>query len=91
MYRNYKLFLGEDGFEVVRVDYSIASIPPFKIDIPSFSKSIQFGTKITRVEFDDKIELGEILGLPCLFSGQNLSNRKILKVFMIHNNINGIS
>ena len=85
------MFLDEDRFEVVRVNYSIASIPLFKIDIPSSSKSIQFGTKITRVEFDDKIELEEILGLPCLPPGQNLSNRKILKVFIIHNNVNGIS
>ena len=42
------------------------------------------------MEPDDKVELGEILGPPCLPLGQYLSSRKILKVLMIRNNINGI-
>ena len=90
LYRDHKLFLSEDGFEVVRVDCGIASILPFRIDIPLSSESVQFGAKTTRVEPDDKIELGEVLGLPCLPLGQHLGSRKILKVFMIHNNIDGI-
>ena len=55
------MFLSEDGFEVVRVNYSIASIPPFRIDITLSSESVQFGAKTTRVEPDDKIVLGEVL------------------------------
>ena len=47
-YRDCKLFLNEDRFEVVRVDCSIVSIPFFRIDVPSSSKSIQFGAKMTR-------------------------------------------
>ena len=47
-YRGCKLFLSEDEFEVVRVDYDITSIPPFRIDVPLSSESIQFGTKTTR-------------------------------------------
>jgi len=39
-YRGYKLFLSEDGLEVVRVDCGIASILPFRIDVPSSSESI---------------------------------------------------
>ena len=72
----------------MKVDCSIASIPPFRIDVPSFSKSI--GTETTRIESDNKVELEEILGPPCLFLGQYLGSRKILKILMIHNNINGI-
>ena len=45
---------------------------------------------MTRVESDNKVELGEVLGLPCLPPDQYLGSRKILKVFMIHNNIDGI-
>jgi len=41
LYKGYKLFLSEDGLEVVRVDSGIASIPLFRIDVPSFSESIQ--------------------------------------------------
>ena len=41
LYKGYKLFLSEDGLEVVRVDNDIASILPFRIDILSSSESIQ--------------------------------------------------
>ena len=84
------MFLSEDRFEVVRVDCSIASIPPFRIDIPSSSKSIQFSTEMTKVESDDKIELGKVLGPPYLPLSQYLGSRKILKVLIICNNIDGI-
>jgi len=85
-----KLFLSEDGLEVVRVDCGIASILPFRIDIPSFSESVWFGTETTRAEPDDKVELGEVLGPLCLPPGQYLGSRKILKVLMIHDNVDGI-
>jgi len=90
LYRGCKLFLSKDRFEVVRVDCDIASILPFRIDIPSSSESIQFGVQMTRAKSDNKVELGEVLGPLCLPSGQYLSSRKILKIFMIYNNINGI-
>jgi len=84
------LFLSEDRFEVVRVNCSIASIPPFRIDVLLSSESIQFGAKMTRVEPDNKVELREVLGPPCLPPGQYLGNREILKVLIIRNNVNGI-
>ena len=90
MYRGCKLFLSEDRFEVVRVDCSVASISLFKIDIPLSSESIRFSAETTRVEPDDKVELGEVLGPPCLPLGQYLSSRKILKVLIICNNVDGI-
>ena len=60
------MFLSKDGLEVVRVDYGIASISPFRINVPSSSESIQFGTEMTRAEPDDKVKLGEVLGPLCL-------------------------
>jgi len=84
------LFLSEDELEVVRVDCSVASIPPFRIDVPLSSESIWFCAKTTRVEPDDKVELGKELGPPHLPPGQHLGSRKILKVLMIHNNVDGI-
>jgi len=45
---------------------------------------------MTRAEPDDKVELGEVLGLSHLPPGQYLGSRKILKILMIYNNINGI-
>jgi len=90
-YRGHKLFLSKGWFKVVRVNCSIASIPFFRIDIPLFSKSILFGAKTSRAESDDKVELREVLRPPYLSLDQYLSSRKILKVFMICNNINGKS
>ena len=84
------MFLSEDRLEVVRVDCGIASISPFRIDIPSSSKSIQFGAKMTRVEPNDKVKLGEVLGPLHLSLGQYLGSRKILKILIIRNNIDGI-
>ena len=40
LYRDYKLFLSEDWFEVVRIDCSIASIFPFRVNISLSSKNI---------------------------------------------------
>jgi len=82
--------LSKDGLEVVRVDYGITSILLFRIDVPSSSESIRFGAEMTRVEPDNKIELGEVLGPPHLPPGQHLDSRKILKVFMICNNVDRI-
>ena len=45
---------------------------------------------MTRVEPDDKVELEKILRPPHLPLGQYLSSRKILKVLIIHNNVDGI-
>ena len=55
------MFLSENWFEVVRNNCNIVSIFLFIIDILLFSESIQFGTKITRVESNNKVELREIL------------------------------
>jgi len=90
LYEGCKLFLSEDRFQVVRVDCSVASILPFRIDILLFNESIWFSAKMTRVEPDDKVELGEILRPLCLPPDQYLSSRKILKVLIIHNNVNRI-
>jgi len=89
-YGGCKLFLSEDGLEVVRVDCGVASISPFRIDVPLSSESIRFCAEMTRVEPDDKVELGKVLRPLCLPLGQYLGSRKILKVLMIHNNIDGI-
>ena len=89
-YRGCKLFLSKDGLEVVRVDCGVASIPPFRIDVPLSSESIRFCAEPTRAEPDDKVELKEVLGPPHLPPGQYLGSGKILKVFMIHNNINRV-
>ena len=90
MYGGCKLFLSEDGFEVVKVNCDITSIPPFRIDVLLSSESVQFGAEMTRMEPNDKVELRKILRPPYLPLGQHLGSRKIFKIFMIYNNVNGI-
>ena len=51
-YGGHKLFLSKDWFKVVRVNCDIASILPFRINIPPSSKSVWFGAKMTRTELD---------------------------------------
>ena len=68
-YGGCKLFLSKDGLEVVRVDYGIVSIPPFRIDVLLSSESIWFGVEMTRAEPNDKVELEEILRPPHLPPG----------------------
>ena len=60
------MFLSEDRFEVVRIDYGVASIPLFRINIPLSSESIWFCAKMTRVESDNKVELREVLRPLCV-------------------------
>jgi len=90
LYGGCKLFLSKDRLEVIRVDCGIASIPLFRINVLLSSESIWFSAETTRTEPDDKVELEEVLGLLCLPLGQYLGSRKILKVFIIHNNVDRI-
>ena len=74
----------------MKVNCGIASIPPFRIDVPLSSENIQFCAEMTRAESDDKIELGKVLRPPHLPPGQYLGSRKILKVLIICNNVDEI-
>jgi len=74
----------------MKVDCGIASILSFRIDVPPSSKSIQFGVKMTKTESNNKVVLREILRPPYLPLDQHLGSRKILKVFMIYNNVDRI-
>ena len=82
-YGGYKLFLSKDRLKVVKVDCGVVSIPPFRIDVPSFSKSVQFGAQTTKAEPDDKVKLEEVLGPLYLSPGQYLGSKKILKILSL--------
>jgi len=85
--RGHKLFMNKNQFEFIRINHTIAGISSFRIDILLSSKSIQFDVKITWTKLDNKMKLWEILGLVYLSMGQYLSSGKILKIFMIYNNV----
>ena len=74
--------------EVGRIDSGIVAISPFGIDIPTSSQGVRFSTKFARVETDNEVKSGEILGPAGLSVGQYFDSREILQVFVISDNIN---
>ena len=53
------MFLHEHRSEVSQIYAGIITSPLFRIDIPSSSKSVGFGTEASRMEMDDEVELAE--------------------------------
>ena len=52
--------------EVLWVDTGIVTIPLFKIDLPSSSECVRFGTEFSRMKMDDEVEGGKVFGPSCL-------------------------
>ena len=53
------MFLHEHGLEVSWIYAGIIASPLFRIDVPSSSKSIRFGTEASGMESDNEVELAE--------------------------------
>ena len=70
---------------------SIVHIPFFGIDIPASSQCIRFGTKSSRMEVDDHVELGEKLTPMGLSPHQEFHGGKVFEVLMISDDINWVS
>jgi len=79
--------MSKNWMEVVRANRSIANIPLFRINILLFNESVKLGSKLIRVEGNNKIELEQVFGLSCLSVGKNLSSQKIFKILVIYDNI----
>ena len=51
---------------VLWIDAGIVAIPLFKIDVPSSSKCVGFGSEFSRTETDYEIESGKVFRPMCL-------------------------
>ena len=51
---------------VLWIDAGIVAIPLFKIDIPSSSECVRFGTEFSRPKTDNEVEGGKVFGPSCL-------------------------
>ena len=49
--------ISKNWMEIVRIYSSIVAASLLRVDVPSSSQSIGFGSKLDRVEMDDKVEL----------------------------------
>ena len=56
------MFLHEHGSEVSQIYGGVITPPLFRIDVPSSSKSVGFGTEVSGMESDNEVELAEELG-----------------------------
>ena len=81
------MFLHEYGLEVSWIYAGVIASPLFRIDIPSSSKSIVFGTEVSGMEADDEVELAEEFRPSDLLMGEQFSCRKVLKIFRVCNHV----
>ena len=75
--------------KVLRVGSGIVAIPLFKIDVPLSSQCVGFGPELPRMEANDEVEPGKVFRPPCLTMREDLGCRKVLKVLVISDDING--
>ena len=55
------MFRGEDRPKIMRVDLGVVAIPLFRIEVPASGEEVGFGSKFTRSESDNQIELRQEL------------------------------
>ena len=68
---------------VLRIDSGIVASPLFKIDVPSSSKSVGFGSEFSGMETDDEVKSGKILGPSCLTTREDFSCGEVLEIPVI--------
>jgi len=59
---------------VLWIDPGIVAIPLFKVDIPSSSHCVGFGSKFSGTETDNEIESGNIFGPMCLSTHEDFGH-----------------
>ena len=76
---------------VLRIDSGIVAIPLFRIDVPSSSKSVRFGSEFSGMETDDKIESRKVFGPTCLSMREDFSCGEVLEIPVIGDHIDGVA
>ena len=64
----------EHRVEVLWIYTGIVTIPLFKIDVPSSSECVGFGSEFSGTEADDEIESGNIFGPMCLLTCEDFGH-----------------
>ena len=74
--------------KIVRINGSIITISPFRVNVIASGKSVGFGTQTPGAKTDNKMKMRKILRPPGLPAGQEFRRRKILQVFVVGNHVN---
>jgi len=73
--------------KVLWVNTGIVATSLFKVDVPSSSKCVRFGTKHPRPKPYDEVKSQEVFGPACLALREDLGHGKILQVQVISDHI----
>jgi len=73
---------------VVWIDAGIIAIPLLKIDVPSSSECIGFGSEFSRTEMDYQVETGKVFRPTCLSMHEDFGHCKVLQIPVISDHIN---
>ena len=65
----------------------VVAIPLFKIDIPSSSECVGFGSEFSGTEADDEVETRKIFGPSCLSTREDFGHGKVLQILVISDHI----
>ena len=76
---------------VLRIDSGIVAIPLFKIDVPSSSKSVGFGSKFSGTETDDEVKSRKIFRPSCLLTCEDFSCGEVLEILVISDHIDRVA
>ena len=71
----------------MRIYGDIVAASLLRVDIPSSSQSVGFGSESAREEMDDEVELQHIFKPLNLLSGEEFGGRKIFKIFVVGDDI----
>ena len=83
-----KLLVSEHWSKIVKVNSCIILFPLFRVDIPSSSQHIRFGSEFSRTETNHEVELRpefRPVGLPPC---QNFGSGKVFEVLVVCDDIN---
>ena len=85
--RSGKLFISENGLEVMWIDSSIVTISLFWVDVPTSSQRVRFSIQMTRTEADDKVKLREEFRPTSLLTSKDLGSGEVLQVLVVSDNV----
>ena len=72
----------------MQIDMSIVLISLFGVDIPASGEGIRLSSKVSRVEMNNEVELGEELQPAGLPPSQEFGGCKVLQVLVVGDDVN---
>ena len=78
-----KLLISEHWSKIVRVNSCIIPFPLFRVDVPSSSQCVRFGSEFSGTERNHEVEPREEFQPTGLLPCQNFGSRKVFEVLVV--------